>query len=87
MGKNEARRRAGKLRTVALAPGAVATGRQLMEQQDQVTQRYMNWARDTVAAMNLGDPKEGHQWVVDPKDGKVRERPVGRPSPSVARRP
>jgi hypothetical protein len=77
MGRAE-RRKADKLRSHELPPASASTGIELMEAQAQATDRYINWANDTVAAMKLGDPKEGHQWVVDPRNRRVRELPVAK---------
>lgn len=62
-----------RLRTHKIPPNALATGQRLMQEQSTATTRYNDWSFDTVAAMNIGDPKEGHLWLVDPSKGTVSE--------------
>lgn len=44
-----------------------------MSEQNAATVRYNDWANDTVAAMSVGDPREGYIWLVDPLKGTVSE--------------
>lgn len=64
-----------KLRKHTIPAAAAATGAKIMDEQAAVTKRYTEWAQDTVAAMNIGSPKEGHQWLVDPRNKSVSEVP------------
>lgn len=64
-----------QLRTVKIPERAAATGRKLYEEQASATRRLNDWGTDTVAAMSIGDLKEGHEWLVDPSKGVVHEVP------------
>lgn len=67
------RSRTKPLRSHKIPAGALARGQQLMQEQNAATKRLDEWGLDTVAAMDLGDPKEGHQWLVNPAKGTISE--------------
>jgi hypothetical protein len=67
------RSRQPALRTHKIPAQALENGRRLMGEQSAATVRYNDWANDTVAAMNLGEPREGHIWLVDPPKGTISE--------------
>lgn len=71
MGKKKSRKPA--MRSHKIPAAAQTTGKALMDAQAAATTRYNEWALDTIAAMSIGDPKEGHLWLVDPSKGSVVE--------------
>lgn len=74
--RRTAQRLNGKARTRALPGDAAEHLTALMTATTEANDRYLTAAQNVVRGMGLGAPKEGHQWVVDPPNKRVVERPL-----------
>jgi hypothetical protein len=80
--KRAAAKKGGKLREHDLPPAAAAELLRLQDIHEKATIVQQKAATDyqmagvnIVRGMNIGEPRKGHQWVVDPQRKKVVELP------------
>lgn len=65
-----------KLRSRDLPAAAADELLRLQDIQQKASTEYQNAGVNIVRGMGLGDPREGHRWVVDPQSKKVHELPI-----------